>query len=89
MEAFRRVIPKVFHFREERVGGWVPVITNEFRAYKNKVELSAPYVIFGASTMSPTEFLESYGSSLPNLSFMAENGNCSQTDNYSDRRSVA
>ena len=74
MEAFRKVVPKIFHFRDvPEDSSWVEVVVHEYRSYKNKIgELSSDYVNRAASTMSPTEFYESYGSSIPNLTFMAK-----------------
>ena len=74
MRALRSVVPKLFHFKPADPNrNWVGVIMQEFQDYKNKSgELSMSYVQEAAKNMTPTQFYESYGSSIPNLSFMAK-----------------
>ena len=46
---------------------------DDFRRYKDKIgELGQQYVQHAAKNMQPTKFYESYGSSIPHLSFMAK-----------------
>jgi len=74
MRALRAVVPKLFHFKPAGTNGsWVGVVMEEFQLYKDKSgELAMQYVQDAAKSMAPTKFYESYGSSIPNLSFMAK-----------------